>query len=171
MTRLMEIFKNLPRKTVSLKVLRHNQFDIAEIHDTIDINEELLYWFTKSSGGGVTRAQSIKSEIMSNRQLAEELHKKIIRKVEKQKVYSSFTVYIWGADLADKQLMSKFNKGTRFSTFLCTNTYVQIYVFTYKYAWVVPLKDKKGVAITNASQKVLDESRHKRKKTWMDKGS
>ena len=47
----------------------------------------------KSSGG------TINSEIMSNHQLAEELHKHIIRKFKKQIVYSSFKESIWGSDL------------------------------------------------------------------------
>ena len=52
-----------------------------------------------------------------------------------RKVHSSFMKNIWGADLADMQLISKFNKGFRF--FLCV---IDIYS---KYAWVIPLKDKK----------------------------
>ena len=40
-----------------------------------------------------------------------------------------------------------------------------------KCAWVVPLKDKKGITITNAFQKILDESNHKPNKMWMDKRS
>ena len=49
-----------------------------------------------------------------NIQLADELHKQIIRKFEKRKVYSSFRDNIWGVDLADMQLLSKFNKEFRF---------------------------------------------------------
>ena len=40
-----------------------------------------------------------------------------------------------------------------------------------KYAWVVPLKDKKGVSIVNAFQKILKESNRKPNKIWVDKGS
>ena len=40
-----------------------------------------------------------------------------------------------------------------------------------KYAWVVPLKDKKGVSIVNAFQKILDDSNRKPNKIWVDKGS
>ena len=47
---------------------------------------------------------------MSNEELAKELHKPIIRKLEKRKVHSSFTDKIWVADLADMQLISKFDK-------------------------------------------------------------
>ena len=61
------------------------------------------------------------------------------------------------------QLISKFNKGFRF--LLCV-----INIFS-KYAWVVPLKDKKGVTINNAFQKILKESDRKPSKIWVDKGS
>ena len=53
---------------------------------------------------------------------------------------------IWGADVADMQLISKFSKGLRFS--LCV---IDIYS---KYARVMPLKDKKGITIINAYQKI-----------------
>ena len=61
------------------------------------------------------------------------------------------------------QLISKFNKGFRF--LLCIND-----IFG-KYAWVVSLKDKKGVSIVNAFQKILDDSTRKPNKIWVDKGS
>ena len=47
---------------------------------------------------------------MQNQQLAEELHKAIIKKCEKCKVYSYLKDSIWGADLEDILLISKFNK-------------------------------------------------------------
>ena len=65
----------------------------------------------------------------------------------KRKVHSSFINNIWGADLADIQLISRFSKGFRF--LLCV---IDIYS---KYAWVIPLKDKKGIMITNTFQKNL----------------
>ena len=68
-----------------------------------------------------------------------------------------------GADLARMQLISKFDKGTRF--LLCIND-----IFS-KYTWVVPLKDKKCITIVNAFQKVLDNSTRKPNKIWVDKGS
>ena len=67
---------------------------------------------------------------------------KIIKKFKKRKVYSGFRDNIWGADLADMQLINKFNKVFRF--LLCV-----IDIFS-KYAWFVPLKDKKGPSIVNA---------------------
>ena len=62
-----------------------------------------------------------------------------------------------GADLADMQLISKFNKGFRF--LLCV-----IDIFS-KYAWVVPLKDKKGVSIVDAFQRILDDSNSSKAKS------
>ena len=69
----------------------------------------------------------------------------MIRNFKKRTVYWGFRDNIWGADLADMQLIGKFNKGFRF--LLCV-----IDIFS-KYAWVVPLKDKKGVSIVDAFQK------------------
>ena len=82
---------------------------------------------------------------LDTRQFAEDLQKTIIRKIEKQKVYSSFRDNIWGVDVADMLLISTFNK--KFCFLLCINN---IYS---KYAWVVPLKDKTRITITNAVQK------------------
>ena len=106
---------------------------------------------------------SIKNENISNKELAEELHKPIIRKFNERKVHSPFLSNIWGADLADMQLISKFNKCFRF--LLCV---IDIYS---KCAGVIPLKDEKGITITNAFQKILDESNRKPNKIWVDKGS
>ena len=68
----------------------------------------------KTSGSG------IKNENISNKELAEELHKSIIRKFEKRKVHSSFIDNIWGGDLAKMQLISKFDKEIRFLYVLLT---------------------------------------------------
>ena len=100
---------------------------------------------------------------MPNQQLADELHKPIIKKFKRRKVYSSFKDNIWGADLADMQLISNCNKGIRFILYV-------IELFS-KYAWVVPLKDKKGLTIVNAFQSILNDSKRKPNKIWVDKGS
>ena len=78
-------------------------------------------------------------------------------------MYSAYKDYIWAVDLADMQLISKYNKGFRF--LLCV-----IDIFS-KYAWVVPLKDKKGISIVNAFQSILKKSNRKPDKIWVDKGS
>ena len=61
------------------------------------------------------------------------------------------------------QLLSKYNKGIRF--LLCA-----IDIFS-KYAWVVPLKDKKGISIVKALQSILKQSNRKPNKIWVGKGS
>ena len=57
-----------------------------------------------------TSGRRIKNRIISNKELAEELDKPILRKFHKRKVHSPFTYNIWAADLANIQLTSKFNK-------------------------------------------------------------
>ena len=104
----------------------------------------MIYKFfdKKSAGSGVAN-----NEIKQNLQLAEELHKPIIRNFKKTTVYSEFKDNLWGADLADTQLIRKPNKGFRF--LLCV-----VDIFS-KYASVVLLKDKKGVSTVNAFQKMF----------------
>ena len=111
----------------------------------MDINVDLLQWFInffdkKASGSG------IKNKNIPKKQLAEELHKSVIRKFNKRKIHSSFIDNIQGADLAYMQLKSKFNRGFRF--LLCV-------IDTYsKYTWFIPLKDKEEITISNAFQQM-----------------
>ena len=79
------------------------------------------------------------------------------------KVHSLFIDHIWGTDLTNMQLISKFNK--RFRFLLCV---INIYS---KYAWAIPLKDKKGIIITNAFQNILEKLNHKPNEIWVEKGS
>ena len=78
-------------------------------------------------------------------------------------MYSAFKDNIWGADLADMKLITKYNKRIRF--LLCV-----IDIFS-KYALVAPLKDKKGVSIVAAFKSILRQSNRKSNKIWVDKGS
>ena len=137
-------FKDLAR-TASDKILRDKAFNIAEDSKYDGYQKGLasvVYkFFDKKSGGSGVAANNV---IKENIQLADELHKPITRKFKKRKVYFSFKDNIWGADLADMQLISK---GFRFV--LCN-----IDIFS-KYGWVVPLKDKKGISIVNAFQNIL----------------
>ena len=157
-------FKDLTRRTASDKVLRDKAFNIAKNPKYDGYQRGLasmVYKFfdkKSASGSGVDN-----NEIKQNLQLAEELHKPIIRNFKKRTVYSRFKDNIWGADLAHMQLISKLNKGFRF--LLCV-----IDIFS-KYAWLVFLKDKKGVSIVNAFQKILNISAGKPNKIWVDKGS
>ena len=142
----------MKRRTQSDKVLKDKAFKIAtkSKYDRYQRGlASMVYKFLdkKSKGTG------IKNEMKENRQLANELHKPIIRKFKDRKVYSSFKDNIWGVDLADMQLISKYNKGIRY--LLCA-----IDLFS-KYAFIVPLKDKKGISIVNAFQSILEKSKRK----------
>ena len=97
----------------------------------MDVHASVVYkFFDKKDSCSCT-----KNENISNKQLAEELHKPIIKKFNKRKVHSPFTDNTWGADRADSQLINKFDRGFRF--LLC---FIDIYS---KYALVIPFKDKK----------------------------
>ena len=105
----------------------------------------------------------IKNKIKENQQLDNELHKPIIRKFKKRKVYYSFKDNIWGVYLVHIQLISKYNKGIRYLL-------RAIDLFS-KYAFVVPLKDKKGATIVKAFQSILNNAKRKPNKIWIDQGS
>ena len=109
---------------------------------------------------------TVGSGVNENIKLANELHKPIIRKFNKQKVYPSFKDNIWGADLADMQLLSKFNKGIKY--LLCI---IDLFSYFFEYAFVVPLKDKKGISVVNAFQSILNKTKRKPSKIWVDKSS
>ena len=158
--------KDLTKRTVADKILRNRAFNIAKDpkYDGYQRGlSSLVYKFfdKKSSGSG---AKQVNTKFTpQNQQLAEELHKTIIRKFEKRKVNAAFKDNVWDADLADMQLSNKYNKGIRF--LLCV-----IDIFS-KYAWVVSLKDKKGVSIVKAFQSILKQSNRKLNKISVDKGS
>ena len=61
------------------------------------------------------------------------------------------------------KVIYKFNKGFRFL--------LRVINICSKYAWVIPLKDQKGITITNAFPKILDESNFKPNKIQAGKGS
>ena len=97
------------------------------------------YFDKKCSGSGVDALLATKSATESNHQLANELHRKIIKKFQKRNVYSSFRDNSWGADLADMQSLSKYNKEIKY-------LFCAIDLFS-KYAWFVPLRNKRGITI------------------------
>ena len=78
-------------------------------------------------------------------------------------MYFSFRDNIWRVDLADMQLLSKFDKG-----FIFLLRVIDIFS-----KYVVPLKDKKGISIVNniTFQIILKKSKKKPNKIWVDKGS
>ena len=158
--------KDLIKRTVADKIFKNRAFNIVKDPKYDGYQRGLasmVYKFfdKKSKGSG---AEHVNTKLIpQNEQLADEIHKPIIRKFDKRKVYSSFKDNIWAADLADMQLLSKYNKGIRF--LLCV-----IDIFS-KYAWVVPLKDKKSISIVKAFQSILKQSNRKPNKIWVDKGS
>ena len=150
--------KDLPTRTAADKVLRDKAFAIAQDQSKDGYQRSLasmVYKFfdKKVQGTGLSS---------TNEDLANELHKRIIRNFKRRKVIPVSVDNIWGADLADMQLISKQNKGYRF--LLCV---IDLYS---KYAWVVPIKDKKGDSLVAAFQKILKSGR-KPSKIWVDRGS
>ena len=128
-----------------------------DIKEVLSLALKLKFFDKKASGG------AIKNQVMSNKDLTEELYKPVTKKFNKRKVQSQFIDNIWGADIADKKLISKFYQENCF--LLCVIDILS------KYAWVIPLKDEKGITITNAFQKISKEFNHKPSKIWVDKGN
>ena len=140
-----EAFKELARRTALDKILRDRPFNIAKNPKNDGYQRELAsmdynFFHKKPANSGVATFTNISAR---HKQLAEDIQKPIIRSFEK-KIYSGFKNNIWGADLAYMQLINKFNRVIRFSLFV-------IDIFS-KYAWVLPLKDKKGVTIVSVFQ-------------------
>ena len=120
----------------------------------------------KSMGSGVKKLKDTKKPSSLERSysiLADELHKPVIKNFNKRKVYSQFKENIWVVDLADMQSLSRKNKGIKY--LLCT---INLYS---KCAFVIPLKDKKGISIVNAFDKIIKQSKRKPNKIWVDQGS
>ena len=153
-------YKDLNKRTQSDNVLRDKAFEIVSKSKFCgyqrDLASMVYKFFDKTSKGKDVN-------FVSNQQPANELHKPIIRKFKRRKVHSSFNDKIWGADLVDMQLISKYNKGIRY--FLCVIDLVS------KYAWTVPLKDKNVITIVNAFQSILDSSKRKPNKIRIDECS
>ena len=138
--------KDLAKRTQSDKFLRDKAFEIVSDQKYDDYQRGLAsmvckFFDKKFSGSGVVN--------QPNYQLANELHKTIIQKFKKRKVYLSFRDNVWGVDLADMQSLSKYNTG---------NKYLWCAIdFFSKHACLVPLKDKKGTSIVNAFQKIISK--------------
>ena len=132
-------FKYLPSKTASDKELLDKLFNIAKKQKYDGYRKGLALMVYKCFYEK-TPGVAVKSETVQNKELAEELHKPLVRNFENRKIYSSFKDNICFDDLAHMQLMSKFNKGFRFS--LC------VIEICSKYVWVVLLKIKKSITTT-----------------------
>ena len=163
---------DLINRTKSDKVLRDKVYDIASNPEYDGYQRGLasmVYKFLdKKSTAGPSSLERMGSGIKkdttkpSSLILAGELHKPVIKKFNKRKVYSQSKDNIWGVDLADMQSLSKKNKGIKY--LLCA---LDLYS---KYAFVIPLKDKKGFSVTNAFNKIVKQSERKPNKIWVDQG-
>ena len=143
--------KDLLNRTRADKMLRYKAYGIANNPQYDGCQRGLasmIYNFFDTKASSPDR-KTVGSGINENIKLANELHKPIIRKFNKRKVYSSFKDNISGADLADMQLFSKFNKGIKYL--------LSVIDLLSKYAFVVPLKDEKGISIVNAFQSILNK--------------
>ena len=153
--------KDLINRTKADKVLRDKAYNIASKPKYDGYQRGLasmVYKFFDEKSVG-SRINTIKS---SSSILADELHKPIIKKFEKRKVYSQFKDNIWGVDLAEMQSLSRKNKGIKY--LLCVKDLYS------KYAFVIPLKDKKGISILNAFHKIIKQYNRKPNKIWVDQG-
>ena len=89
---------------------------LLKIRNMMDVKGVLLQWFVIFFFFLIKKllVEQLKNENVSNKELAKELHKPIIKKFKKRKVHSSFIDNIWGTDLADMLLLSEFSKVIRF---------------------------------------------------------
>ena len=157
--------KDLINRAEADKVLRDKPYDITSIPEYDGYQRGLasmVYTFfdKKSTVSGFKKLKNMTK--LSFSILADELHKPIIRKFNKRKVYSQFKDNIWGVDFADMQSLSRKNKGIKY--LLCV---IDLYS---KYAFVIPLKDKKGISVVNAFDKIIKQSNRKPNKIWVDLG-
>ena len=157
-------YKDRANRTQSDNVLKNKALNIAvdpKVNGYQRSLAAMVYKFfnERTKGSGI----NIRGNLLVNSQLAEELRKPIIKNFKRRKVYSSFKDDIWGVDLADMQLISKFNKGIRY--ILCV-----IDLFS-RYSWVIPLKNIKGESIVEGFKEISDDSNRKPNKVWVDHGS
>ena len=144
--------KDLVKRTQSGKVLKDKAFEIVSNPKYDGYQRGLAsmvynFFDKKSNGSSVFASVANKSTNEPNYRLANELHKPIIRKCKKGKVYSSYRDNIWGVDLANMKSLSEYDKEIKY--LLCA-----IDLFS-KYAWVIPIKDKKGTIKVYAFKKII----------------
>ena len=128
--------KDMAKGTISDKIRkdRHFQIDMNRNYDGYQraLASMVYKFFDKKTG----------LRVSVNEHLAEELHKPVIKKFKRRKVYARFKGNIWAANVAERESLSSKNKNFKYLLYV-------INVFT-KYAWVKPLKDKKGRTVLTA---------------------
>ena len=158
-------YKDVENRLISDQKLRNSAYAIASNPKYDGYQRGLasiVYKFFDSKVAPLDKKTMSGKGIKNNKFLAEELHKPVIKKFNKSKVYSQFKDNIWGVNLADMQSLSKKNKGIKY--ILCA---IDLYS---KDAFVVPLKDKKGISIVNAFNKIIKQYNRKPNKIWVDQG-
>ena len=157
--------KDLINRTEADKVLRDKAYDIASNPEYDGYQRDLAsmvhkLFDKKSTGSGFKKLKNTAKSTAEPSALArnssilvDERHKTIIRKFNKRKVYLQFKDNIWAVDLADMQSLSRKNKGIKY--LFCA---IDLYS---KYAFVIPLKDKKEISIVNAFNKIIKHSNRK----------
>lgn len=127
-------FQDLPRRASSDKELHDRAFNIAKNLEYDGYQHGLASTIYKLSNekcaSANTSGGAIKNQTMWNQQLALEINKWIVRKLEKRKVYASFKE-IWGADLADMELIRKYNKGICFFFIVLFVVFIVLYYSFY----------------------------------------
>ena len=93
--------------TSSRRSLMYSRKSVGPRNRALRNTRFINFFDKKSKGAGLKENQE---NFLQNSQLPNKLHKPIIRKFKKRKVYSSFKDNIWGVDLADVQLIGKYNK-------------------------------------------------------------
>ena len=128
---------------------------LQEIEDMMDIKKYQQVW----SIFVLIRKQNQELEYV-NEQLAEALHKTVIKKFKRRKVYVKFEDNFWAADLAEIESLLSKNENVQYLLSI-TDTFI-------KYAWVKPLKDKKHKSVLNAFIRIVNESNRTPNKLWAE---
>ena len=146
--------KDIARRTNSDKILKDRGYEIARNgkYDGYQgtLASMVFKFFDKETGAGVS----------VNKQL--DLHKSVLKKFKRRKIYAGFKDNIWTADLAEVGSLSSTNKTVKYLLYA-------IDALT-EYAWVKPLKDKKGKTVLNAFIEIVKESYCKPNKLLVDPG-
>ena len=115
--------------------------------------ESMVYnFFDKKIGSGASL----------NEELAQELHRPVIKNFKRRKVYARFKYNIWAADLAEMGSLSFKNRSVKY--LICV---IDVFV---KYTWVKPLKHEIAKTVLHGFVEVVNKSNRKPNISWVDQG-
>ena len=139
--------EDLSKRTISAKILKERADKVARNckNDGYQwaLASMLFKIFDKRTGSGTS----------TNEEIAEELHKPVIKKSKWRQIYARLKDNIWAADLAEMRSLSSKNKNVKY--FLCV---INVFI---KYAWVKPFKEAKGKTVLPAFIKIVHKSNRK----------